>query len=515
MKKNLKLFLITFFIVSFGLFGCKKDEPLTEEEINKKVTESFAKIDAKPLEIEKISPTGNSIDQLTILTVNDFHGALEEEDNQKGIARTGEYIVNRYNASPDSTIVVSAGDMFQGSGISNYRHGRDVINTMNAIGFDLMVIGNHEFDWGLPEILKYRDGDLSNGEANFPFLACNIVEVKNNNQLPNHIEPYTILTKGDLKVGVIGFIGYGLESDIATSMVADYEFLAPAPLIEEYAKELRTEKACDVVIAVGHDDNSSTNNSIANLSGDAQIDAIVNGHSHLEKSGTISTTDGREVPYVEAGTAGEYVGEITLIINDKKASYGNVKNNRMNSYVEKNAILNTYVNDIVSATAPIFERVLVTAGSDINRYSCSDWAVDSLRDYFDVDVAFINYGGIRASAFPINNGDKVKVAKVYQIMPFDNTIKLVKLTGQQIIHTAAINGLAHSSSLILSSVRTINGKELVLTDLYTVAAVDYIFDKPEYPFLSGEDIDATGILFRDVLIDALEKLGESNKKWNL
>lgn len=513
MKKHFKLFLLILTINFVFLFGCTSNKELSEEEINKRVEEAFAKIDSTALEIDRANPTGAAINDLTILTVNDFHGALEEDSGEKGIARTGQYIVDKYNSAPDSTIVISAGDMFQGSAISNYRHGRDVINAMNAIGFELMVIGNHEFDWTLDEVLKYRDGDLTNGEANFPFLACNIADLKNDYKLPNYVEPYTILNKGNLKVGVIGYIGYGLEDDIATSMVKDYKFLEPVPIIEKYAIELRKEQKCDVVIVAGHDDSDVTNYSIANLSGDAQVDAIVNAHTHLEKAGVINGSDGRRVPYVEAGTAGQYIGEISLSISDNKANYEGVRNIRMDRYVNKNKQLDDYVLKVIDATAPIFERVLVTAGTDINRYRCTDWAVNSLRDYFDVDVAFINYGGIRASAFPIKNGDKVKVSKVYQIMPFDNTIKLVKLTGRQILNITNSTEVTYSDSLVLKNVQTINGKNLVPTELYTVAAVDYIFDKPEYPFLSGEDIESTGVLFRDVLIDALEKIESSNKKW--
>lgn len=513
MKRYFKLFLIFFIIASLGLFGCNNKE-LSQEEINKQVTEAFKKIDSESLVINHTVPSGNAINSLSLLTVNDFHGALEEDDGKYGIARLGAYLINRYNNEPDSTLIISAGDMFQGSAISNYRHGRDVVNMMNAIGFELMVIGNHEFDWTLDEILKYRDGDLSNGEANFPFLGCNIIDVKTNN-IPNGIEPYTILTKGDIKIGVIGFIGYGLEDDIATGMVKNYQFLQPIDLVASYAKELRTEKECDVVIVVGHDDSETTNNGIARLSNDSRVDAIINGHTHLEKAGTISGDGGRLVPYVQAGTAGKYIGEITLKIENKEAVYENVKNNKMDDFVGKNTILANYLEKITKATAPIFDRVLVTAGSKISRYGCADWAVNSLKDYFDVDVAFINYGGIRANAFPIDSGDQVKVSKVYQIMPFDNTIKLVKLTGKQIISVANSSEIDYSDSLNLKNKNTINGKDIVLTDLYSVAAVDYIFDKTEYPFTKGEDIEQTGILFRDVLIETLEEIGSKNKKWEI
>ena len=92
------------------------------------------------------------------------------------------YIINEKNKSPDTTVILSSGDMFQGSAISNMTQGGVVVEAMNEIGFDAMTIGNHEFDWGIDKIAAYNDGDEKNGEADFPFLSCNIV-YKSNNQL--------------------------------------------------------------------------------------------------------------------------------------------------------------------------------------------------------------------------------------------------------------------------------------------------------------------------------------------
>ena len=96
-----------------------------------------------------------------------------------------------------------------------------------------MTIGNHEFDWGLDTILDYRDSDQTNGEANFPFLGCNIIQ-KDTDSLPKNVNPYTIINQDGLKIGVIGYIGLGLESDIATQMVENYEFIEPVECIKNY-----------------------------------------------------------------------------------------------------------------------------------------------------------------------------------------------------------------------------------------------------------------------------------------
>ena len=98
-------------------------------------------------------------------------------------------------------------------------------------------------------------------------------------------------------------------------------------------------------------------------------------------------------------------------------------------------------------------------------------------------------------------------------MPLDNTVKNVTLTGTQI--RVILNfSLSSSSNLVAkgSSV-TIDGVPLVDTRTYRVASIDYVFDQKQYPFLDGTNIEADGLLFRDVLIKAIEKLTQQNQEW--
>ena len=434
-------------------------------------------------------------------------------DGEFGAARMGGYIISRHNENPNGTVLLSAGDMFQGTGISNYRHGRDTLTFMNALGFDAMSLGNHEFDWTLDEVLKYLDGNKANGEASFPFLGCNVIDTRTN-ELPEHILPYTIIVKNNVRIGIVGYIGYGLEDSIATKMVENYKFLNPIDIVGDYAEKLRTIENCDLVIALGHDDNSTANSTIANFTGDRRVDGIFNGHSHSKRSQWINTSDGRRVPVVQGGSSGECVSEISFTLKDTGWEATTAYYHKMDNVTENTEIKN-YVSRIVNITSLIFKRVLTYAGSDIDKYATIDWAVDSLRAYTNTDVAFINDGGIRADAFPINKGQEVKVENVYRIMPFDNTVKTVTLTGEQIISLTKENGISYSSSLTQTgSTWYINGKELSRSATYRVAAIDYIFDKTGSIFLKGTDIVSTGILFRDVLIETLEEIGLEGK-WTI
>jgi 2',3'-cyclic-nucleotide 2'-phosphodiesterase (5'-nucleotidase family) len=173
------------------------------------------------------------------------------------------------------------------------------------------------------------------------------------------------------------------------------------------------------------------------------------------------------------------------------------------------------VDDIVSETAPVFKRELCTAGEDINQVVGCLWAADALLDYTKCDVAFINSGGIRNSAFPILKGERVTVSRVFEIMPFDNAIKTTMLKGKYIRGLLKSSGIVSSTNVSGSSNSDfcINGQLIEDEKLYLVAAVDYIFDQSQYPFQYGNDTIATGILFRDILINNLENIEKNGQQW--
>ena len=138
-------------------------------------------------------------DQITlqILSVNDFHGALVGAGKNPGAAKLAQYIKEAKAKNPDGTLILSAGDLFQGSADSNLMYGKPVVDSMNEIGFDAMAIGNHEFDWGI-DVLKARQA-----QSRFPYLAANIVD-RATGQLVGFAKPYVIIERAGLKVGIIG-----------------------------------------------------------------------------------------------------------------------------------------------------------------------------------------------------------------------------------------------------------------------------------------------------------------------
>ena len=492
--KKIVLFVVIFFL-SFILLGCD----VTNNGNNNNNNNNNNK------------PT---TDTINILAVTDFHGAIESNKGRYGIARMASYIKNIDQKDPEGTVVIAAGDMFQGTAISNYNRGLDVINMMNMMGFDAMTIGNHEFDWYLDTILQYRDGNLENGEADFPFLGANIYQ-KSIEDIPNYVEPYTVIEKGDLTIGIIGYIGYGQESDIQASQVEDYQFLHPYEVVKEYVKEMRTEKDVDIVIASGHDASDTVNQQLASLQGEYRVDAIINGHTHYPALNAYTDTSDRKVPCIQAACNGEYVSSATLTVDLESGTVTDVemKNTKMDSKISEDQEVLSYVTDLKKVTDPLFNEVLGVAGAYFDRNKGAKWAANSLRDYSEADFAVINLGGIRSSAFPINVGEEVTISRIFQIMPFENCLKTFELKGSDVIKLLNIN-LVYSDNVSTSNYK-INGENIIEDATYKVATIDYVFDNQSYPFMrqNGKNVVSTKILFRDILIESVRKTCEDGSKW--
>lgn len=443
---------------------------------------------------------------LTIYALNDFHGKIYSENG--GLSRIGNYLINQRNKNEERTIILASGDMFQGTALSNLSEGKLVAEAMNEIGFSSMTIGNHEFDWGI-------DALKSIGEvANFPFLAANIFEKETGN-LVDWAKPYTIVEKENLKIGIIGLIGSTLTDSISPSIVAPYEFGKELPIVKEYAKKLRTELGCDIVILSIHDDTSILNADFANLSGDEQIDAVFNGHSHANYHGEVLGSDGIVMPYVQSASVGEYIGKIEIKLNDQnKMIDGSAENIRVTKELSKeNPKINAIIKKYDDLHKDVIHEVLTTSGTKISSTEAQRWAADVLKYYTNADISLINTGGIRKESFPIEKDKEITYSDVWEIMPFDNKVVVADMTVRMLI-TASNAGVQLSSNAKFSSgYLVMDGQTLDMDETIRVATIDYLFDNEKYDLNKGSNINYTNELFRDYLINYFYELKEKGEKF--
>ena len=461
------------------------------------------------------TPNEDFNNKIIIYSLNDLHGAIFEDGQEAGMSKIGDFLIKQKEKYPDSVVILSAGDMFQGTAVSSLTKGKIVVDLMNEIGFDAMTIGNHEFDWGIEGITRFMDGDDENGEANFPLLSANIYQ-KSKNDLADFATPYTVIERGPLRIGIIGTLGESQTNDILASIVADYQFTDQLTAIKNYTKILRTEENCDIVIVSSHSDTKAINQSLANLDGDYKVDAVLNGHTHYYYAGEEHGTRSVPLPYVQSGNNGKYIGKIVLDIDPetKQVTDVSASNLATTTYCRSEnskltQIINQYQDVITQAN-----QVLGVAGKTLNRTEGTQWAADTIRKHADADVGIVNGGGIRSAAFPISKDSTVTFGTIFKMMPFENIVMKVQLTGAQLKSVIDLNrdSLFFSANINVLN-KTINNQPIADDQLYLVATIDYVFEKQVYNFYAGQNIVNTNILFRDYLVNEVLASVQETGKW--
>jgi 5'-nucleotidase / UDP-sugar diphosphatase len=409
----------------------------------------------------------NSAHQTTDLNlyyINDTHGSILEDGNEMGLAKLGNVVLDEYNTNPYETIFLGGGDLLQGNVLSNYFYGSSMIDMFNYMNLDVFTLGNHEFDWGVDVITEYFNPVTMGMQAQYPLLGANVF-YKDTEVRPEHVDAYAILNKGNLKIGIIGVIGEGIESSIAKSRIEDYEFADPIYWTSYYTKLLRTEFDVDLVFAILHDDDSSFNNSISSAQNDYKVDAIFNGHSHQTYADSMNG-----IPVMQSASNARALGHIGFIINN---------NQEVISYLAEN--LDTYddirlnqgypglvtlINGYVSQIEPLLNEVIIYASQDYGKTELTQFMAKIIRQAADADVGIHNLGGTRET---LNRGQGITIGTTYEIFPFDNQIISARILGSQLI------SLLNNSSVEYSLKDGLNESEISSEAYYWVSTNDYVF----------------------------------------
>ena len=497
MKKSL---IITSLITSLFLVGCHETTP---SSINKTSSSNN-------------SVSNNKLEKLYILSINDLHGHIMRDEKGRNGLSSLAYMINSYRnkSALDDVVLIANGDMFQGQAVSNLTYGESVINVMNHMDFNMMGIGNHEFDWGLEKVLTYWDNNNDNGEANFPLVNSNVYDKTNNLVTQNDkVVPYTIIQKENLRIGICSAIDPEQESSILKSRIENYDFKDTVQSIGNTAQILRRDEKCDIVIANIHDgvsDNnveSKNNKAIAALNGTKKIDALINGHTHYRNSGTIARSDSKPLPIVQAGSSGEALGIITLTLNkEKEVTAVSAEQKYTDTNYDKD--IEALVSDEYNKIKDQVEKVYGTAGENIsNKSDLFSWAASCMQKATDADIAISNEGGIRGTG-NLKNNSPITIENLYDINPFDNEILLTNKTGKQI--NAFLSSYGSSHYYITKNVSSNNNNNYFSDNTtYKVAVIDYVGYK-DY-FALGTTYQNTKLIYRDVMKLDIEERTKLNK----
>mgnify|MGYP003461380584 FL=1 len=245
---------------------------------------------------------------LTILHVNDTHSHIDPQRSgdykgRGGVIEHAAYIDSvRCVDGKRNVLLVHAGDFSQGTSYFTELGGNIEIDVLNALRFDVVTLGNHEFDNGIEELSRR----LKNLEAE---VVCANYDFEGT-ALDGLVKPYTIIRRGGKKIGIIGLLTDIMEvvdADIARMLT----YQEPSQVVNRLSGYLKEEKDCDMVICLSHLGYGEDKELAASI---RNVDIIVGGHSHtlLDDKQTVNDLDGEEVIIVQNWKWGLNVGHLSI-----------------------------------------------------------------------------------------------------------------------------------------------------------------------------------------------------------
>lgn len=500
--KNTKFIplLVLPFLVASCSGGGKLEIPVVDVE-NLQIN-----LPEKPTFNQGAIKTDGTYDYIDLYELSDFHGAVNYEvgssEVKLGLGRLSSYFLERRAENPGGVVLLSGGDMWQGSADSNLTRGYVVTQSMNYMGFDSMTLGNHEFDW-TDEWIK-KNGQI----ADFPLLCANLTD-KTTNKRADFVQASTVVTRGDYKIGIIGTIG-PVEYSIMKSAIENYKFEAENAVVSAEAARLREEEHCDVVVWSSH-------NSVGAMPTVTGVDAAFGGHEHAAK---YEVRTG--VVYSATQDYGVDIAHVQLKINkESKAVETNLDDSGLQNALDFGAALaeEEKVSSIRSQYAAATDEIKhIKIGSTNAKLALdgelANLCVRAMQEEaqtfsneqnlgYDIKAAFHNKkGGVRSD---IDAGE-INYGHVYTAFPFDNEIVIIEIDG-----TKAKNLFKDNKVLALAIYHTYQKlDEFVAGEKYYYCTTDYLATSSKVFNLKDTDFIRTGMFVRDVVAQKIKNLGNVN-----
>lgn len=387
---------------------------------------------------------------LVILFTSDVHCGIDQ-----GFGYAGLYAVKKQMEKSYNVLLVDDGDSIQGEPVGTMTKGEAIIDLMNAVGYDVAIPGNHEFDYGMDNFLSLTK------QANFPYVSSNFT-YKDELVFP----AYIIKEVEGLKVAFVGITTPESITKSTPKYFQDengnyvYGFMEDGTGEKLYdgvqsAVDAARAEGADYVIAIAHLGNEATSSpyTYADVLGNTTgIDAMVDGHSHDTDQLVMKNKNGEDVIRAACGTKLEGIGYVTISAKDGSLSYGlytwhnsvaapkllGIENEASEAVSAATDELNKKLATVVAKTAVDLTITDPTAkdenGTAIRiirnaETNLGDLCADAYKDQSGADIAFVNGGGIRVS---IAAGD-ITLNDILKVHPFGNEMCVIEVTGQQVL----------------------------------------------------------------------------------
>lgn len=439
--------------------------------------------------------------RLTILHTNDEHGWMESYKGSGGAAG----LLRRWERSegyrPEGAfLVLSSGDMWTGPAISTALEGESMVDVMNALGYHSATLGNHDFDFGQQVIRQRRQ------EANFPFLGANI-RVRGTGDLPDYVEPYTLIDVNAIRVGVLGITTLETSVDTRPTNVEDLEFRPYAEALETYVPEMRAAGA-DLILVTGHICGREAE-ALADTAAALGVALIAGGHCHEEINATL---DG--VRLIESGSFLQGYTRLEVWVDtaqdrlvEMRAEYKPNRGGgadadlaaRVAGWARRLPVGMLepigYVSENIDRASPEMRRLVVQAWLEADPTS-------------DVALASVRY--IQQDLLP----GEVTEATVIGLLSTGNTLVRIELTGAQLVQVLEQNRpLAAGVLETAEGYRMADGEPLDPSATYTVLLPDTLYLGGNYYNVADLDPSPTptGIDWRWPTLDLLRSLASDRQ----
>lgn len=475
--------------------------------------------------------TQAAAEHLVILHTNDTHSAIDP-DPDSGLGGIGrrKVVVDSVRSVQDNVLLIDAGDAVQGSLFFMLFGGEVEQKMMNLLGYDMAILGNHEFDNGTTRLAQNLSG------LNAELLASNYTF--DGSALDGLFLPYSIRQYGDKK---IAFIALNIDPDglidsSNTTGVVYHDALAAA---NRLSRLLKTKEGADMVVAlthIGYTSDADTDDAVIDPNiarGTSDIDIIIGGHSHTRllpgsPETKVVNLVGDTVLITQTGKNGLYLGEIDIDLDTMTPSYRLIPiGSRLDASVDPAVedILGDYRQkvDSISSIAIGTTKYRMDDTTDYLLNLASDIVVEhaaTLTPDIPIDFAVMNKGGLRK---PLPKGT-VTMGDIMNIFPFDNRVVVLEMTGADVrrlfdaIAARGGNGVSSAvdikmdkSSGTCSSI-TIDGKPLDDNAVYHVATIDYLAKGNDYmtPFKGQKQLARSGVPLYSMVIEWIQ--GQTAKR---
>lgn len=369
---------------------------------------------------------------VTLFHTNDEHGYLQPDSvSDPAVVRGGAANVRAWLADagydPEQHLLLSSGDNWSGPAISSWVEGESAAEVFAAMGYDATAIGNHEFDYGL-DVLDERIAAVP-----YAHLSANVLDAQTGGRAPYGL-PYVVLPAGDVMVGIIGLTTTTSPTSAHPKYVRDFTFEDYVTTLETYVPLVRDEGA-EVVVVLAHVCLDPLAQAL--LDGDFEVHVALAGHCHaksilaldqglvVESSQHLGGFTRIDITLdASTRTVIEAVGEYTDVAYPAGTDNPVTPDPEIAELVDMwQARIDEDLDEVIGFTE---------AGFDAGSWKRANWVVDAwLAEYGSADVALVNFGSLRGA---VAVGD-ISIASVVGLMPFENSLVSIDLTGAQIQET--------------------------------------------------------------------------------